>query len=356
MTSFSHRVLSWFDINGRKHLPWQQQTCAYKTWISEIMLQQTQVSTVIPYFNRFITSFPDEMALANASVDDVLAHWAGLGYYSRARNLHKAAQIIRDQYNGCFPEDFDEVVSLPGIGRSTAGAILSLSFNQRHAILDGNVKRVLSRHQMISGIPNQSETLKKQWQIAEKFTPKKDNNKYTQAMMDLGAMVCTRTKPNCDVCPVHVDCQANLHDKISEYPNKKPKKTLPEKQMIALIITDGEKIYLEKRPDKGIWGGLWSLPEISLGEKVGQSETLDFSDEKIKNFLDKYQLTVSQYHQYATYRHVFTHYRLFICPVQLLVDTDNLQTLSSGELFSLNDCEEIGLPTPIQKIIFNAFG
>ncbi len=348
MDSFSRRVLSWFDIHGRKHLPWQQRPSAYKTWVSEIMLQQTQVATVIPYFNRFIETFPTEVSLANATLDDVLAHWAGLGYYSRARNLHKAAQLIRDRHNGVFPCHIDDVIALPGIGKSTAGAILSLSFNQRHAILDGNVKRVLSRHQMIDGVPNQAKTLKKQWQVAEQFTPKKDTNKYTQAMMDLGAMICTRTKPDCDSCPVHIDCQAKLHDKIGEYPNKKPKKILPEKQIIALIITDGEKVYLEKRPNRGIWGGLWSLPEIPINHSVS-NQSSKLHNLAISNFLTQYQLKETKRHRHNIYTHVFTHYRLYIHPICLWVNLSHFK--KTENLFTLEECQHIGLPTPIQKIL-----
>lgn len=330
MQSFSERVLAWFEHHGRKQLPWQQSLSPYTTWVSEIMLQQTQVTTVIPYFNRFIARFPDILSLANADQDDVLAHWAGLGYYSRARNLHKAAQIIRDDYHGEFPNDIDNVVALPGIGKSTAGAILSLSKNQRHAILDGNVKRVLSRHQLIAGIPNQAATLKKQWAIAEQFTPQHHVATYTQAMMDLGAMVCTRSQPKCTDCPIHVDCQARLTNRIAEFPNKKPKKALPEKNTTMFIITDGERVYLQKRPDTGIWGGLWSLP---------QSDNID--DTTLLT-----QLNASENHRQtlAVYTHTFTHYRLHITPIVIHVNhvADGLTPTMLRTL---------GLPTPIRKIL-----
>lgn len=331
MKSFSERVLAWFEVHGRKHLPWQQGVNAYKTWVSEIMLQQTQVATVIPYFNRFVERFPNVVALADAEQDDVLAHWAGLGYYSRARNLHKAAQIICDEYQGIFPNDIEGAIALPGVGKSTAGAILSLAYQQRHAILDGNVKRVLSRHQMIEGIPNQASTLKKQWAVAEAFTPAQDSHKYTQAMMDLGAIICTRSKPQCEACPVQVDCGAYHNDCITNYPNKKPKKVLPEKHVTMLIITDGERIHLEKRPDKGIWGGLWSLPEV-------------VDKNHISACLQQYGATGSTTKKQPVYTHTFTHYRLHITP--LIVHIAKLE-----EGFSAAVYDTLALPTPIRRIL-----
>ncbi len=338
MQSFSSRVLAWFDIHGRKHLPWQQNPTPYVVWVSEIMLQQTQVATVIPYFNKFIARFPDIKTLADSSTDEVLAYWAGLGYYSRARNLHKAAQTIRDQYNGKFPTEFSQVIALSGIGESTAGAILSLSLNQPHTILDGNVKRVLSRHQLIDGIPNQTKTLKKQWAVAKQFTPIADCNQYTQAMMDLGAMICTRSKPKCDECPVYVDCGAYQENKIADYPNKKPKKILPEKQISMLLITDSLKVYLEKRPNNGIWGGLWSLPEIELDDQGKINQTA------IDEFIKKHQLSVESQRILPNYQHIFTHYKLHITPIVI-----GVKQLDDG--FSPEHIKTMGLPTPIKKIL-----
>lgn len=331
MQSFSHRVLTWFERHGRQHLPWQIHNTAYTTWVSEIMLQQTQVVTVIPYFNRFIEIFPDVMTLANASQDHVLSQWQGLGYYSRARNLHKAAQQIRDQYGGEFPQLFEQVFALPGIGRSTAGAILALAFDQHYAILDGNVKRVLSRHQMIAGIPNQTATLKKQWQLAEQLTPSERTGAYTQAMMDLGAMICTRSQPRCDACPVFVDCQARLNNCIGDYPNKKVSKTLPQKSIVMVIISDGKRVYLEKRPNSGIWGGLWSLPECN-------------NIEGIPALLDELNV-IEQCRQTLTlYTHTFTHYRLQITPIW--IKTPELTTGLTQEAWA-----QRGLPKPVQDIL-----
>ncbi len=331
LPNFATRVLAWYEVHGRKHLPWQQDVSAYKAWVSEIMLQQTQVATVIPYYQRFMARFPDVLTLANAEQDEVLAHWAGLGYYSRARNLHKSAQRIRDDFGGTFPDNMEAAMQLAGIGKSTAGAILSLAYGQRHAILDGNVKRVLSRHQLISGIPNQAATLKKQWAVAEAFTPERDCDKYTQAMMDLGAMVCVRSQPKCDSCPVYVDCGAFQTGRIAEFPNKKPKKVLPEKQTTMLIISDGQRLFLEKRPDSGIWGGLWSLPEVA--------------EAAIADWLNRQQLRErAERQQLPQYTHTFTHYRLHIQPVVITV-------ASVPDGFTIEEQTTMGLPTPVKRIL-----
>jgi len=230
-SSFSEAVLHWYQKHGRKYLPWQQDRTPYRVWISEIMLQQTQVATVIPYYERFMERFPDIVSLADAKSDEVLHYWSGLGYYARARNLHKAALIVRDRYQGEFPQDFALVAELPGIGRSTAGAILSLACNQRHAILDGNVKRVLARYFMIDGWPGSTNTLNQLWNKAEQLTPKGDVASYNQAMMDLGSGICTRSKPNCLACPVNHDCQAYHQQKQAEFPNRKPKKSIPVREI-----------------------------------------------------------------------------------------------------------------------------
>jgi len=216
VTEFSTRLLAWFDEHGRKDLPWQTPQDPYRTWVSEIMLQQTQVQTVIPYFERFMQRFPNVTALANAAKDEVLAHWSGLGYYARARNLHRAAQAIRDDHGGVFPAMFDEVVALPGIGRSTAGAILALSMDRHHAILDGNVKRVLARHEAIAGWPGTTAVAKRLWEVAERNTPRERVADYTQAIMDLGATVCTRSNPACERCPVATDCRALSSGSVTE--------------------------------------------------------------------------------------------------------------------------------------------
>lgn len=304
--TFADRVLAWYAQHGRKHLPWQQDPTPYRVWVSEIMLQQTQVSTVIPYYERFMARFPDVITLADAPLDAVLKHWEGLGYYSRARNLHKAAQAIRDQHHGEFPNTIDAVEALPGIGRSTAGAILSLADGQAHAILDGNVKRVLARFHAVAGYPGQSAVLKQLWHYAEQHLPAQDNAAYTQAMMDLGATLCTRQRPACLLCPLHDDCQARQQGNPQDYPAPKPKKALPEKQAVALLLRNAAgDIALEQRPPTGIWGGLWSFPEFSDTESALASL--------------KAQPKATQ--TLATQTHTFSHYRLHLQP--LLVDIEH---------------------------------
>lgn len=260
---FARNLLHWYDKHGRHDLPWHHNRNAYRVWVSEIMLQQTQVTTVIPYFEAFMARFPDVRALASAPEDDVLSHWSGLGYYARARNLHKAAKQVVMEFGGEFPADQETLESLTGIGRSTAAAILAQAFGKRATILDGNVKRVLARYHAVPGWPGQSAVLNKLWEHAENHTPEERVKDYTQAIMDLGAMVCTRNKPECKTCPVNDGCQAYNRDEVQRYPGPKPRKEKPEKTTWMLILEDTKgRILLERRPPTGIWGGLWSLPEL----------------------------------------------------------------------------------------------
>ena len=339
MVSFSRRVIAWHDEHGRKDLPWQQQE-AYGVWISEIMLQQTQVQTVIPYYQRFMQSFPDVTDLAAAPVDDVLRHWSGLGYYARARNLHQAAQIVRDEHNGNFPDSFDDVAALPGIGQSTAGAILSLAHNQRYPILDGNVKRVLARHGAIGGWPGKTAVAKELWQVAEAHTPDKDVAAYTQAIMDLGATVCTRSKPACDTCPVSGDCAALRTGTVAEYPGRRPKKVKPRKATtMVLAVTDGA-VYLERRPPAGIWGGLWSLPEPADGDVSGWCQkTLHSRDHRVESW--------------DTLRHSFSHYDLDIQPVVVRVEATSRKVADGGDAtwYRIDDVPPGGIAAPVQKLL-----
>ncbi len=342
MRPFSPELLSWFDQHGRKDLPWQTAenqadtlstgVNVYYTWLSEIMLQQTQVATVIDYFNRFIHHFPTIASLASASEDAVLEQWSGLGYYARARNLHKSAQIIIDTYQGIFPDSFDDIVNLPGIGRSTAGAILSIGFNQSHAILDGNVKRVLARYHQVQGHYGQSKTVNKLWELAELHTPNNRNNHYTQAIMDLGATVCTRNNPNCKSCPISTQCLSNINQTQSAYPNSKPKKIKPTRSIAMLIFIHNNQVYLEKRPDSGIWGGLWSFIECQNSNKVIQQSIKKFGQPcaKTKN-LDKF-------------KHTFTHYHLHIHPIVI-------ECLSTTDGFFPIKQPGVGLPKPVAKIL-----
>lgn len=306
--NFSGRVLDWFDVHGRKHLPWQQGVTPYRVWVSEIMLQQTQVATVIPYFERFMQHYPTVQDLAAAPQDEVLHLWTGLGYYARARNLHKCAQTVVAEFGGEFPASVEQLQSLTGIGRSTAGAIASLAMGQRAAILDGNVKRVLARHFAVDGWPGNGAVLNKLWDIAEAHTPdarcQYSCKSYTQAMMDLGAMVCTRSKPACHRCPLMDSCVAFHQGNPGDYPGKKPKRDKPVKSVQLLMVRNphGEWL-LEQRPATGIWGGLWSFPEVASDEEVADS------------WLQQHGHELHHRETWDSFRHTFSHYHLDITPV-----------------------------------------
>jgi A/G-specific adenine glycosylase len=338
LTDFAARILDWYDVHGRKDLPWQVKD-AYRVWISEIMLQQTQVRTVIPYYERFIERFPDVVRLADAPVDDVLHHWSGLGYYARARNLHRAAEIVRDEHDGAFPSDFDAVAALPGIGRSTAGAILSLSHGQRHAILDGNVKRVLARHDAVDGWPGRTAVQKALWELAETRTPDERVGDYTQAIMDLGATLCTRTKPRCEDCPVTADCEARAAGTIELYPGKKPKKDKPLKATTMLIALAEGAVYLERRPPAGIWGGLWSFPEIDADDVADWCDRLGDADAPTESW--------------DLVRHGFSHYDLDIRPLVAKLDAtrDAAGDRDDALWYRLDDRPPGGLAAPVTKLI-----
>ena len=339
MNSFSRRLLAWFDVHGRKDLPWQKPD-AYCVWISEIMLQQTQVQTVIPYYERFTRSFPDVVALADAALDEVLQHWSGLGYYARARNLHSAARIVRDDHDGVFPDSFEQVLALPGIGRSTAGAILSLAFEIRQPILDGNVKRVLARHEGIAGWPGKSTVANELWRIAEQNTPKDNIGRYTQAIMDLGATLCTRSNPRCGACPVATDCMARADDTIDEYPGRKAQKSKPLKQTTMVLAVNRDAVYLERRPPAGIWGGLWSLPELGDDDVAAWCRrTFDNRSDSVES-LD-------------TLRHSFSHYDLDIQPVVVRVKESSRRVADDGASiwYRIDDAPPGGIAAPVQKLI-----
>lgn len=341
---FNQQVLTWYHKKGRKNLPWQQNKTPYRVWVSEIMLQQTQVNTVIPYYERFMQSFPSIEALANAEEDNVLHHWTGLGYYARARNLHKAAKQIINQHQGIFPQTLEETIALPGIGKSTAGAIQSISRNQHHAILDGNVKRVLARYYTVEGHNAQAKFEKTLWPVAEILTPKDDTASYTQAMMDLGATCCTRSKPNCEECPISSGCLANAGDLQTQYPNKKPKKVTPVKSTIMIIPRINDAVYLEKRPPTGIWGGLWCFKEVT-----------DKSD--IDTQLKELQLAPMNNNSQTwlpEFRHTFSHYHLDITPVVVdckFIDSNEVQQNPSQQWYNLHIESNIGLAASTVKLI-----
>ena len=340
MTGFSDRLLAWFDQHGRKDLPWQAPRDAYRIWVSEIMLQQTQVQTVIPYFEAFMRRFPDVIALAGAQQDEVLRHWSGLGYYARARNLHRAARSIRDDHGGAFPGTLDEAMELPGIGRSTAAAILSLAFDQHHAILDGNVKRVLARHEAVAGWPGKTSVVAKLWEIAEKNTPAERTAAYTQAIMDLGATLCTRSKPACDRCPVSSDCAALIQDAVSAFPGRKPKKEKPLRTTTMVIATRDRHIYLERRPEAGIWGGLWSLPEVDGNDVAGWCS-------------DKLGAEAADPDAWELLRHSFSHYDLDIRPIVVRIAAPLSRVADSDDAtwHRLGDELPGGVAAPVGKLL-----
>jgi len=341
--TFSQRLLSWYKQNGRHDLPWQQDRSLYRVWVSEIMLQQTQVATVIPYFERFMTRFPNSRMLADASQDEVLHLWTGLGYYARARNLHKAAQIIRDEHSDHFPEDFDSVLALPGIGRSTAGAILAQALGQRHVILDGNVKRVLTRLYAIEGWPGKKETENTLWDIAESLTPEENLTDYTQAIMDLGATACAR-KSSCPACPMTDLCLAFKNNQVADYPSPKPRKMLPVKETRMLILKNNEgEVLLQQRPPSGIWGGLWSLPEHT-----------DANEKEIKHWCQQQLgLVINDCEILPTLRHTFSHFYLDITPVvsQLKSPANHVMEASNRVWYNTQRPELLGLPAPVLKIL-----
>ncbi len=336
---FLAALLSWFEKYGRKNLPWKKNITPYRIWVSEIMLQQTQVTTVIPYFEQFMEQFPTVKVLANAELDEVLHRWSGLGYYARARNLHKAASMINELG---FPETKNEWMALPGIGESTAGAILSIAFKQSHAILDGNVKRVLCRYMAVEGWPGESAVNKLLWEHSRHFTPENNAAEYTQAIMDLGATVCSRSKPNCAGCPVSETCKARQLGRVNDLPTPKPKKNVPVKKCVFLILkNDKNEIYLEKRVAAGIWGGLWSLPEFSDNQAI-----MEWCQIQNINF-ENLQTLCSR-------RHTFSHYHLDYSAIIINLQNPVNYIADAGKTIwydkSVNNTK-VGLPAPIKKLI-----
>ncbi len=347
---FSDRLLRWFDIHGRKDLPWQRDISPYRVWVSEIMLQQTQVATVIPYFEKFMHRFPTVDKLACASEDEVLHLWTGLGYYARARNLHKSAKIVLQDHQGALPDSLESLRALPGIGRSTAGAIISIACQRRAVILDGNVKRVLSRYLGIEGWPGKSSVANQLWAGAEALTPDTRYGDYSQAIMDLGATVCTRTRPTCETCPLNEDCFALIKQQIDQLPGKKPKTNLPVKSTCMLIVANGDgELLLQKRPSTGVWGGLWSFPECG--------------EHEIESTLERLMVESFKCEALTSFRHTFTHFHLDITPILVKSGTISAdQDGARGDLPSVNEAAQklwyhpdqplaIGLTGPVTKLI-----
>ncbi|MEO0998493.1 MAG: A/G-specific adenine glycosylase [Pseudomonadota bacterium] len=339
---FAERLIGWYRLNGRHDLPWQRPRTPYRVWLSEIMLQQTQVATVIPYFERFVARFPDVAALARAPLDEVLHHWSGLGYYARARNLHAAARYVANDCGGEFPATLEGLSALPGVGRSTAGAILSLAFGRRAPILDGNVKRVLARYFAVPGWPGKTAVANTLWAHAEALTPDDGVAEYTQAIMDLGATVCTRTQPGCGQCPFSGDCRAHLAGTETAYPGRKPKRDKPQRAVTMLLLADGRDVLLQRRPLSGIWGGLWGLPEFDAAAAIGVwcRDTLGTGVE-----LDA---------PWPVLRHSFSHYDLDITPqpAALKGAARGAVMEADGRLwYNVDSPSEIGLAAPVATLL-----
>ena len=344
-------IFNWYDLHGRKTLPWQHNRTCYRVWLSEVMLQQTTVKTVIPYFERFTECFPTVKQLAEAHIDQVLHLWSGLGYYSRARNMHKAAQMVMNEFGGDFPEQINDLQRLPGVGRSTAGAIMALGRGTRAAILDGNVKRLLCRLYAVAGWSGRAAVSKQLWQLAELHTPATRLPDWTQAVMDMGATLCTRTRPACERCPVQPWCQAWARQAQNLYPQPRPRKETPLRQTRMLMCVNGDhEVLLQKRPARGIWGGLWSFPELSV-----ESELHTALGEQLN-------IDITCHEVWPRFRHTFSHYELDIEPVRLTVEARDLALGSENESIwlPLSPChaepgigagKAIGLAAPVQKLL-----
>jgi A/G-specific adenine glycosylase len=366
-TSFAQRLIVWQRAHGRHGLPWQGAD-AYRVWLSEIMLQQTQVTTVIPYYQRFVATFPTITALAGATEEQVLAHWSGLGYYARGRNLHRAAQLIMEKHRGEFPQKFDDIIALPGIGRSTAAAICTLAFHQHRAILDGNVKRVLARYCGIAGWAGDKKVEAKLWQQAESLLPDEITSHstkpasgqvagdipswdrvgeggskvatYIQAQMDMGATLCTRSKPKCGECPVQEDCVAHQNNRVHELPTPRPRKTVPEKNATFLLLMYGNDILLEKRAPQGIWGGLWCLPQLDDGQDV------------VADYVQRNGIAVGERIELDEFTHTFTHFKLHITPLLLRVKSKPLLVQQAGSVWlDVDSALSAAIPTPVRGLL-----
>ena len=338
--AFGRRVVEWQRSHGRHDLPWQADRDPYSIWISEIMLQQTQVSTVIPYYARFMARFPDISSLANADLDAVLQLWSGLGYYSRARNLHQTARIVARRYGGEFPRDPQAIAALPGIGRSTAAAIAALAFDVRAAILDGNVRRVLCRAFGIDADPAQAAAERRLWALAQVLAPERDIAAYTQGLMDLGATVCVRRAPRCGDCPLQCDCVATRQGRVDELPRARRRRSQPQRTVAMLLLCHGSRILLEKRPAVGIWGGLWSFPESAPDEDAAGICARRFGATRLRIA------------PLPPLEHAFTHFRLHIQPLRIEVGRLRAQASEPGTLWVAPDeARAAAVPAPVRILL-----
>lgn len=334
---FAHRALHWFDRHGRHDLPWQHPRTPYRVWVSEIMLQQTQVATVIPYFERFMARFPDVGSLAVAAVDDVLAQWSGLGYYARGRNLHACAQALMQCHGGVFPQTIDAWMALPGIGRSTAGAIVAQAFDRPAAVLDGNVRRVLARHAGIEGWPGQPAVLTRLWQVAEARLPTARHADYAQAMMDLGHRVCTARRPACGPCPLREDCYALHHDAQGRLPAARPRRSRPRRAAwLAVVRNESGQLWLERRPPRGIWGGLWCPPVLEGAAAY----------EEWRSTWPGLQMAAGDG---TTVHHAFTHFELALTVRE--GQATGAAPGVDGAWSTIEDALQRGLPAPVRRVL-----
>ena len=344
-STFSARLLAWHKRHGRHDLPWQGTRDAYRIWVAEIMLQQTQVAAVIPYYRRFLERFPDIATLAGAPQDEVLRLWSGLGYYSRARNLQRAAQLVAAHHGGVFPRALDKIEALPGIGRSTAAAIAAFAYGTRAAILDGNVKRVLARHFAVAGFPGEKRVEKRLWRLADEQLPPRFIGRYTQAIMDLGATLCTRAKPACADCPLAQSCQALALARVTDFPAPRPAKAVPTRATHMLLLVRNGELLLEKRPPSGIWGGLWSLPELADDARVRA------------HCRTHYGCGIAAPQPLAPLAHAFTHFKLQIQPLLCQVEKLTPAARETGQMWlSLDEAHGAAIPVPVRKLILRLLG
>lgn len=340
MSDFARRVVDWQRAHGRNDLPWQGTRDPYAVWLSEVMLQQTQVATVVPYYRRFRARFPDLASLAAADEDDVLRLWSGLGYYARARNLHRAAQAIVAEHGGAFPRDLAQIAALPGIGRSTAAAIAGFAFGARAAILDGNVKRLLARHFAIEGHPGEHAVEQRLWRLAESLLPADDIAPYIQGLMDLGATVCTTRAPQCERCPVRETCAALARNRVGELPAPRPRRAVPHRRTAMLVLRSDGDVLLEKRPAAGVWRGLWCFPELGAG------------DDPARVARRRYGCEVALVERLGVLRHAFTHFTLDIEPVVARVRRRAPRAAEPGVLWlPFAQAAGAAVPTPVRKLV-----
>lgn len=354
--SFSADLIGWQKVHGRHALPWQNTTDAYLIWLSEIMLQQTQVSAVLGYYARFLERFPTLRDLAAAPVEDVMAQWSGLGYYTRARNLHKCAQRVVAEYDGVFPADPVLLAELPGIGRSTAAAIAAFSSGRRAAIMDGNVKRVFARVFGIDTYPGEKKTEDAMWRRAEALLPEAGIESYTQGLMDMGATLCTRSSPSCERCPMQPRCVAFATQRTKDLPVRKPKKATPEKHTVMLAIVDNGQVLLEQRPPTGIWGGLLSLPELEGHVAAEDDEVADADHGALAQAVGRFG-ELESYDRLSTVTHVFTHYKLHIAPYQVTLARRQTMAAEAGYVWcDAAKLAEAALPAPVKKLLLDLVG